>query len=58
MYLDFIIIKYYKILRLSYLYIYDRMLQEKLVEIEDCLWKRRWVKHCLRTNIVPESMIQ
>ena len=34
------------------------MLQEKLVEIEDCLPQRRWVKNCLRTNIVSESMIQ
>ena len=34
------------------------MLQEKLVEIDDCLSKRRWVKHCLRTNIVPKSMVK
>ena len=34
------------------------MLQEKLVEIEACLSKRRWVKHCLRVNIVPASMIK
>ena len=34
------------------------MLQEKLVELEDCLSKRRWVKNCLGANIVPESMIQ
>ena len=34
------------------------MLQEKLVELEACLSKRRWVKHCLRVNIFPESMIK
>ena len=34
------------------------MLQEKLVEIEDCLSKRRWMKDCLGVNIVPESMVQ
>ena len=34
------------------------MLQAKLVELEDCLSKRRWVKDCLRVKIVPESMIQ
>ena len=34
------------------------MLQEKLVELEDCLSKRRWVKDCLRVKIMPESMVQ
>ena len=34
------------------------MLQEKLVEIEHCLSKRRWVKTCLRTSIVPKDMIK
>ena len=34
------------------------MLQERLVELEASPSKRRWVKHCLRVNIVPESMIQ
>ena len=28
------------------------------MELEDCLSKRRWLKDCLRVNIVPESMIQ
>ena len=40
---------------ITYIYM---MLQEKLVEIEDCLSKRRWVKHCLRVNIVPAGMIK
>ena len=34
------------------------MLQEKLVEIEDCRSKRRLVKTCFRKNIVPKNMIK
>ena len=34
------------------------MLREKLVELEDCLSKRRWVKDCFRVSIAPESMVQ
>ena len=39
-------------------YLYNRVLREKLVEIEDCQSKRRLVKNCLRANIVPKSMIK
>ena len=34
------------------------MLQEKLVEIEDCLSKLSWATRCPGTNIDPANMIQ